>query len=147
MRIRAMIGIVIAFVSCREAVFEQAIAVDWSFFYRSIDWVEKNGELVRQFRKEVKILNDQRIAIIGFMIPLQQGRTQKHFILSAASAACNFCSSGGDGSHIEVYALEPVEYSLDPITVTGFFRLYENDENGRFFRITGAQAVPLEEEN
>ena len=38
-----------------------------------------------------------------------------------------------------------MEYSLHTIRVTEFFRLYENDENVPFFRITGSQAVPLEE--
>lgn len=132
-----------AFAACHDGEPDPAIAVDWTLFYKAMDWQNRDGEWTPVFDDEIKKLHGQRITIVGFMIPLQAETKQKHFILSATSGGCDFCSSGGIGSHMEVYSIRAIRYTVEPIQVTGIFRLHEQDENGRFFRITAAQAAPL----
>ena len=82
---------------------------------------------------------EQRVQ--GFMIPLDLGDRQKHFLISAVPPHCGFCLPAGPEAVVEVMAREPVGYTLQPIVVSGRFAVLKDDPNGVLYRLTDAAQV------
>ena len=92
-----------------------------------------------EFTPEIKRLDKQNVKIYGFMMPLDQSRLQKRFLLASFPPHCAFCVPGGPESMIEVLADKPVEFTYEPIVVSGRMAVLENDIV--YYRLTGAAAV------
>lgn len=90
------------------------------------------------FPDSVRRLDGQEIRLSGFLFPLEQGRAQQHFLLSAYPPSCNFCLSGGPYTHVEVQSAEPVRFTYDPIALRGTFELHERAEDGAAYRMQDA---------
>ncbi len=99
------------------------------------------NRLLPVFPATVQALNDKTQRIQGFMMPLEPGEKQKHFLLSAVPLSCSFCSPGGPESMVEVKTKTPVKYSLEPVTVEGKFAVLNDDPYGLYYRITDAVSV------
>jgi uncharacterized protein len=101
---------------------------------------EKN-RIVPVFGKEQLALNQRTQRIQGFMMPLEPGEKQTHFLLSSVPLSCQFCTPGGPESMVEVKTKQPVKYTLDPVTVEGTFAVLSDDPYGLYYRVTEAIAV------
>jgi len=101
------------------------------------------GELEPDFSEELQRLEGTVLALKGFMLPLDVGSKQQHFILSKFPIEhCRFCQPGGPQTMIEVLTKEPVEFSYEAVTVAGKLRLVtEDDPLGLLFRMTDAAIV------
>jgi len=119
---------------------ERADVVPWSLLTDITTKNEKN-KLVPVFNKDQLALNQKPQRIQGFMMPLEAGEKQSHFLLSSVPLTCGFCVPGGPESMVEVKTKTPVPYSLDPVTVEGRFALLDDDQYGLYYRITDAVAV------
>ena len=84
-------------------------------------------------------LKTQRIQ--GFMMPLEPGERQRHFLLSSVPLTCGFCVPGGPESMVEVKTRTPVRYTMDPVVVEGRFALLNDDPYGLYYRVTDAVGV------
>jgi hypothetical protein len=93
------------------------------------------------FNLEQQALNQKTQRIQGFMVPLEPGEKQRHFLLTSVPTTCAFCTPGGPESMVEVKAKVPVKYSLDPVIVEGRFLTLPDDPYGLYYRI--AEAVPV----
>lgn len=91
------------------------------------------------FPKEVRELDKQQVRLFGFMMPLDQARKQKRFLLSAYPPHCSFCLTGGPESLVEVIADTPIEFTFEPIVVAG--RMAVLDDDVVYYRLT--QAAPV----
>lgn len=91
------------------------------------------------FPKEVKDLDKQQVRIYGFMMPLDQAKQQKRFLLSAFPPHCSFCLTGGPESLVEVLADKPVEFTFEPVVLAGRMAVLEDDVV--YYRLTNAVAV------
>ena len=98
---------------------------------------------VPEFSKQILGLDKREVKLKGFMIPLEQGLAQKHFLLSAQPTDCAFCMPGTAEAFAEVLAKKPVKYVVDPITVSGTFVLVRDDSGGLLYRLT--EAVMIEQ--
>jgi hypothetical protein len=104
--------------------------------------VEKDNLLAPEFSEEVLSLNGKRVTLRGYMMPLDQAKKQKNFILSANPvAACYFCLPGGPETMVEVKALKSVPFNYNPIVVTGKLELLEDDPMGMYYRLVDAELV------
>jgi hypothetical protein len=99
--------------------------------------VEKN-RLVPLFSQQVQALNDKTVRVQGFMMPLEPGAAQKHFLLSSVPTTCSFCVPAGPEGLIEVRSKTPVKYSLEPVVVEGKLAVLEKDPYGLFYRVSDA---------
>ena len=99
------------------------------------------SRLLPNFPAAVQALNDKTQRVQGFMMPLEPGEKQKHFLLSAVPLTCSFCTPGGPESMVEVKTKTPVKYSLEPVTVEGKFAVLNDDSYGLYYRITDAVSV------
>jgi len=119
---------------------ERADVVPWSLLTAVKTKSEKN-RLLPNFEKAQLALNDKKQRIQGFMMPLEPGEKQTHFLLSSIPLTCGFCVPGGPESMVEVKTKTPVRYTLDPVTVEGKFAVLADDPYGLYYRITDAVSV------
>ena len=86
-------------------------------------------------------MNDKTQRIQGFMMPLEPGKKQRHFLLSSVPLSCSFCLPGGPESMVEVRTKTPVEYSMEAVVVEGRLQVLNDDPYGLYYRITDAVTV------
>ena len=99
------------------------------------------NRLLPAFPATVQALNDKPQRIQGFMMPLEPGEKQKHFLLSSVPLTCSFCVPGGPESMVEVKTRTPVKYTLEPVVVEGKFAVLADDPYGLYYRINDATVV------
>jgi len=74
----------------------------------------------------------------GFMLPLEPGEKQKHFLLTSVPMSCSFCIPGGPESMVEVRTKTAVRYSMESVVVVGKFVVLKDDKSGLYYRLTDA---------
>lgn len=99
------------------------------------------GAITPVFNASQMALNQRSQRVQGFMMPLEPGEKQKHFLLSSVPLNCGFCTPGGPESMVEVKTKTPVKYSMEPVVVEGPFQVLLNDPLGVYYRMTDAVAV------
>lgn len=119
---------------------DRADVLPWSVLTAVKTKNEKN-RLLPVFPSDVQALNKKSQRIQGFMMPLEPGEKQKHFLLSSVPLTCAFCVPGGPESMVEVKTKTPVKYSLEAVVVEGQFAVLNDDPYGLYYRIT--DAVPV----
>lgn len=119
---------------------ERADVLAWSMLTAVKTKVEKN-RILPIFPSEIQALNKKTQRIQGFMMPLEPGEKQRHFLLASVPLSCGFCTPGGPESMVEVKTKTPVKYSLEAVVVEGQFAVLQDDPYGLYYRIT--DAVPV----
>jgi hypothetical protein len=119
---------------------ERADVLPWSVLTAVKTKLEKN-RVLPVFPGNVQALNQKSQRVQGFMMPLEPGEKQKHFLLSSVPMTCAFCVPGGPESMVEVKTKTPVKYSMEAVVVEGQFAVLKDDPYGLFYRITEAVAV------
>ncbi|RZJ08994.1 MAG: DUF3299 domain-containing protein [Haliea sp.] len=114
--------------------------IPWSVLTDVKSRTEKN-RILPVFQPAQLGLNQKTQRIQGFMMPLEAGERQTHFLLSSVPLTCGFCMPGGPESMVEVKTKTPVKYTLDPVTVEGKFAVLADDPHGLYYRITDAIGV------
>lgn len=119
---------------------ERSDVLPWSLLTEVKTRAEKN-RLLPVFTAPIQALNQKTQRIQGFMMPLEPGDKQKHFLLSSVPLSCGFCVPGGPESMVEVKTKTPVKYSLEVVVVEGKFNVLNDDPYGLYYRITDAVGV------
>ena len=86
----------------------------------------------------VAALDKKEVKVQGFMMPLEMGDKQTHFMLSAMPQSCAFCLPGGPEQMVEIKSKTPVKYTFDPVVLTGKLAVLKDDPTGVFYRLTDA---------
>ena len=120
-----------------KPLVERKDVVSWKVFAQ-VELVKTKDRYVPQFSPSVTALDQKEVKVQGFMMPLQVGDKQTHFVLSATPVTCSFCLPGGPEALVEVKAKRPFTYSFEPITVSGKLSVLKDDPTGVFYRITDA---------
>ncbi|WP_291088049.1 DUF3299 domain-containing protein [Hydrogenophaga sp.] len=115
--------------------------VAWSTLTDITTRVEKK-RIVPVYPAPVAALNQKTLRLQGFMMPLEPGENQRHFLLASVPLTCGFCTPGGPESMVEVRTKTPVKYKLEAVVVEGTFHVLQNDPYGLYYRITNAVGVP-----
>lgn len=119
---------------------ERADVLSWTTLTTVTTRVDKN-KVLPVFPSPVLALNQKTQRLQGFMMPLEPGEKQKHFLLSSVPTSCNFCVPGGPESMVEVKTRVPVAYSLEAVVVEGRFAVLADDPYGLYYRMTDAVGV------
>jgi hypothetical protein len=119
---------------------QRADVLPWSLL-TDVKTKSVKNRLLPAYPATVQALNDKPQRIQGFMMPLEPGERQRHFLLSSVPMSCSFCVPGGPESMVEVKTRTPVKYSLEPVVVEGKFAVLADDPYGLYYRITDAVAV------
>ena len=114
--------------------------VPWSVLTAVKTKNDKN-RILPVFNLDQMALNQKTQRIQGFMMPLDPGEKQRHFLLSSVPLTCAFCLPGGPESMVEVKTKTPVRYSMEPVVVEGKFVVLNDDPYGLYYRVTDAASV------
>jgi uncharacterized protein len=116
---------------------ERADTVPWSVLTSIKTKTEKN-KITPVFTMDQLALNQRSQRVQGFMMPLEPGEKQRHFLLTSVPMSCSFCVPGGPESMVEVRTKTPMKYTLEPVVVEGKFAVLSDDPYGLYYRITDA---------
>jgi hypothetical protein len=111
--------------------------VSWQVLSQ-VELVKQKDRYVPQFAAAVAALDKKEVKVQGFMMPLQMGDKQSHFVLTAMPQTCAFCLPGGPESMVEVKSKTPVKYTFEPVVLTGKLAILKDDPTGVFYRLTDA---------
>lgn len=114
--------------------------VPWSVL-TSVKTKNEKNRILPVFTQDQTALSEKTQRIQGFMMPLEPGEKQKHFLLSSVPLTCSFCAPGGPESMVEVKTRTPVKYSMEPVVVEGRFAVLNDDPYGLYYRVTDAVSV------
>jgi hypothetical protein len=116
---------------------ERKDVVSWKTLSQ-VELVKQKDRYVPQFAKDVSALDQKEVKVQGFMMPLQVGDKQSHFVLTAMPQSCAFCLPGGPESMVEVKSKAPVKYTFEAVVLTGKLAILKDDPTGVFYRLTDA---------
>lgn len=119
---------------------ERADILSWKLLSQVTARAEKK-KLVPSFPAAVQALDSKTVKVQGFMMPLEPGDKQKHFLLSSVPTTCSFCVPAGPEGLVEVRTKAPVRYTLEPVVVEGQLAVLSDDPYGLYYRVTEGQAV------
>lgn len=80
-----------------------------------------NGHVEHYVSKAVSALDDRKVKLRGFLIPVKRGERHSHFLLSASPRTCFECWAPGPEGWVEVIAEVPVEDTYGQIVISGRF--------------------------
>lgn len=99
------------------------------------------------FSEEVLALENQEVIIKGYIIPVEGYKSHKEFIFSAFPYnLCFFCGGAGPETVMEVFAIESVKYTTDPIYLKGKLELNASDINRLMYALNNAEQIKKPEE-
>lgn len=101
----------------------------------------KDGYIVSKpiFSPQMQALNGKRIKVAGYMMPLEKGAKQKHFVLLAYPPGCPFHFHAMPNQFVEINAATPFPLNeTKPLVVTGTLQLTGQDESGIFYKLNAA---------
>lgn len=116
---------------------ERADVLSWKLLSQVTARAE-NQKIVPSFPAAVRALDRKTVKVQGFMMPLEAGDRQQHFLLSSVPTTCSFCVPAGPEGLVEVRAKKPVRYTLEPVVVEGVLAVLSDDPYGLFYRVEDA---------
>lgn len=111
--------------------------VSWKLL-SSVTVKADKSKVIPSFPSGVLALDKRTVKVQGFMMPLEPGDKQSHFLLSSVPTSCSFCVPAGPEGLVEVRSKTPVRYTLDVVTVEGQMTVLNDDPYGMFYRVTQA---------
>ena len=97
-----------------------------------------NNKAVVEFGGDVAALNNRTIKLQGYMMPLDPGTQQRHFLLTSASPTCPYCLPAGAEGLVEVRSTTPIKYTQDAIIVEGKFLVTSANPMAGYYSLTDA---------
>jgi len=119
---------------------EKQGVVSWKTLSQ-VEPVKQGDTIVPKFSDEVLGLDTKAVNVQGFILPLDMGDAQHHFLLSAVPPHCPFCMPAGPDAIVEVVAKKPIAYGLEPVILSGKFAVLKNDPSGVLYRLTEAEPI------
>jgi hypothetical protein len=106
-----------------------------------VEPIKQGDKMVPKFSEEVLSLDSKVVRVQGFILPLDMGDEQHHFLLSAVPPHCPFCMPAGPDAIVEVVAKKTVAYGFEPVLLSGKFAVLKNDPSGVLYRLTEAEPI------
>lgn len=104
--------------------------VDWLRFETLAGWKYTKG--LEGMPDTVKALDGKKVAMIGFMLPIDEVTNIRHFLLVQSLWSC--CYGTPPDIHgivrIEMPKDRPIDYSFEPLLITGTLRIGATMEGG-----------------
>jgi len=136
-RTNALIAAIFLVALIPAAAEEESTIVSWDTLAQ-VSVTRQKDRFVAQFSKQILTLDKREVKLKGFMMPLERGLAQKHFLLTMEPPDGDFCMPGNAEQFAEVLAKEPVKVPSDAIVVSGTFSLVQDDYGGLLYRLTDA---------
>lgn len=115
--------------------------VSWKLLGQATTVKAKKGRMVPKYTPAISALDNTNVKVQGFMMPLEPGQKQKHFLLTVTSASCPYCLPAGPEGVVEIKSRTPVKFSYAPFIVQGKLKVLASDPMGLYYRMTDAAVV------
>lgn len=116
---------------------ERKDLVPWRLLAQ-VELVKMKDRYAPQFSANVVALDNKEVKMQGFVLPLQMGEKQTHFVLSRMPLSCPYCLPGGPETLVEVNSKQPVKFSFEPVVLSGRLEVLKDDPAGLFYRLNDA---------
>lgn len=116
--------------------------VSWKLLGQATTVKAKKGRMVPKYTPAISALDNTEVKVQGFMMPLEPGQKQKHFLLTVTSASCPYCLPAGPEGVVEIKSRTPVKFSYAPFIVQSKLKVLASDPMGLYYRMTDAAVVP-----
>ena len=116
--------------------------VPWDLLAQ-VKTVRVKDKFLPEFPPSVRKLDRQDVRIVGFMMPLQTGEKQSHFLLTVTSQTCAFCVPTGPEGIVEVKTKTPVKVTFEPLVIAGRLEVLKDDPLGVYYRISDGESVAV----
>jgi uncharacterized protein len=116
--------------------------VSWEILSK-VKQVKAKDRILPEFTKDINALNDQEVKVQGYMMPLEPGEKQKHFLLSVNPQSCSYCLPAGPEGVVEVNSKTPVKYTFEPIVLSGKMAILKDDPMGLYYRLSNATPIAV----
>ena len=83
-------------------------------------------------------LSEKPLLISGFLTPLDNRTSYRHFLLSRYSQTCPCCPPGGPSDVIEIYTKSSIAPTQNMVVMCGMFHVQDDMAKGRFYHLTDA---------
>jgi len=99
------------------------------------------------FTEELKQWDNKQVNLVGFMVPENEFRNIKEFMLLPLPIECYFCKRPPmhDVMHVVMEEGESTNLWEQPVLINGVLRLHEGTGNKYFYSIEHAALAPAEE--
>ena len=87
------------------------------------------------FTEAIKQYDGQRVKIMGYMFPLEDGTSQRHFLMGPYPPTCVAHYHAPNNQVIEVKSDTPIPLTWEPIVVEGTLMLLTSDPKNTFYRL------------
>ena len=139
-RTNALIAAALLLALMPAAAEDRSVQISWETLAQ-VSVTRQKDRYVPEFSKQILALDQREVKLKGFMMPLEPGMAQTHFLLSAQPPDCGFCMPGTAEQFAEVRAKVPVKVPSDVIVMSGKFSLVRDDSGGLLYRLTEAVVV------
>jgi hypothetical protein len=119
---------------------DRAGVVSWRTLAK-VETVPVKGRMVPKFDPQISELDRTTVRVQGFMLPMDLGDQQHHFLISAVPPHCPFCLPAGPDAVMEVKAKNAIAFSLEPVLLTGKFVVVKDDSYGLLYQLLDADAI------
>lgn len=94
------------------------------------------------FSETLKQLEGKEVTVKGYIIPVEGYKSHTEFVFSAYPYnMCFFCGGAGPETVMEVYAIEAIKYTAEPVTIKGKLELNDSDINRLIYALNDATMV------
>lgn len=94
------------------------------------------------FSETLKELEGKEVTVKGYIIPVEGYKSHTEFVFSAYPYnMCFFCGGAGPETVMEVYAIEAIKYTAEPVTIKGKLELNDSDINRLIYALNDATLV------
>ena len=114
--------------------------VSWKTLSK-VEPIKQGDKMVPKYSDEILNLDRKAVRVQGFILPLDMGDQQRHFLLSAVPPHCQFCMPAGPDAIVEVVATKKIAYGFEPIIMSGKFAVLRSDPSGLLYRLTEAEPI------
>lgn len=95
--------------------------------------------------EDLKKIDNRRVRIIGFMFPLEEGKSIRFFCLLRTTQTCCYGPRPQFNQYVFVEMSEPAPFSrFDPVACTGRFKIDPAPQEGFIYRLEGEKCGILE---
>ena len=94
----------------------------------------------------LKALDGKPVTLVGYMSPLDEIGRMNSFMLLEFPLGCYFCTAPEPNGivFVELTRGSTIEMQLEPVKLTGVFRINATDPDDFLFRIEGARVLPVD---
>lgn len=120
---------------------ERSDVLPWSTLSGVVRTTVVKKKVLPEFPPEVLALNDKVPRVRGFVMPLDPGEKQIHFLLTSMPLTCPFWVPGGPESMIEVKTKTPIKYTKELAMVEGKLAVRADDAYDLYCRIVDGTPI------